>query len=71
MVPRYFEQILSEEKDSAIRKNAHTVIKYFNKVYLMVTAACKMLNHAHFGQPREVMGLLQGIKDVTQDHTSK
>ena len=25
-----------------------------------MTAAIKMLNHSHFGQPKEVMGLLQG-----------
>ena len=64
MLPRYIERTLSEEQDTAIRKKARTVVKYFDKVYVMVTAASKMLNHAHFGQPREVMGLLQGIKDV-------
>ena len=30
-------------------------------MYLSVTAAAKMLNHACYGQPKEVMGLLQGF----------
>lgn len=38
-------------------KNAH---KYFKRVKMTVTAAAKMLDHAAFGQPQEVMGLMQG-----------
>ena len=52
MRPRYFERTLTEDQDSAIRKKGRTQVKYFNKVYVMVTAASKMLSHAHFGQPR-------------------
>ena len=51
---------MNKNEESRIRKNGRTKVKYFNKVYVMATAAAKMLSHAHFGQPREVMGLLQG-----------
>jgi hypothetical protein len=44
-----------------MRKKARTENKFFNKVYVTVTAASKMLNHAKFGEPEEVMGLLQGL----------
>lgn len=36
-------------------------MKFFKTVELSVLAASKMLNHAHFGQPQQVMGLLQGF----------
>ena len=52
---------LSEEQNSAIRLKARKQNKFFTKVYLSVTAASKMLNHACHGQPKEVMGLLQGF----------
>ena len=52
-----------EEREAEIRKKGRTIKGYFNKVFLSVTAAIKMLNHAHFGQPKEVMGLLQGTFD--------
>lgn len=52
MNKRYYEKTLTEEQDAHIRKQGRTAIKYFNKVYVMVTAASKMLSHAHFGQPR-------------------
>jgi hypothetical protein len=29
-----------------------------------------MLSHAHFGEPREVMGLLQGTPPLIQDLTT-
>jgi len=56
----YRELALSEDEASRIRKLGRNQPKYFNKVYVTVTAAAKMLSHAHFGEPREVMGLLQG-----------
>lgn len=56
----YVERPLTEAESDRIRLRGRKEVKYFNKVYLSVTAASKMLNHAHFGQPREVMGLLQG-----------
>ena len=71
MRSRYFERTLTEDEDSNIRKKTRTQVKYFNKVYVMVTAASKMLSHAHFGQPREVMGLLQGKAEATQGLTMK
>lgn len=43
-----------------MRQKAKNIHKYFKKVELSVSAAAKMLNHAVFGQPEEVMGLLQG-----------
>ena len=55
------ERTLSTDEQDGIRLKARTKNKYFVKVYLTVTAAAKMLNHAHFGQPKEVMGLLQGF----------
>jgi hypothetical protein len=45
----YIEKKLSEDEDSRIRKLGRTTPKYFNKVYVTVTAAAKMLSHAHFG----------------------
>jgi hypothetical protein len=40
---------LTEEEKSKIRKKGYEKPKYFNKVYVMATAAAKMLSHAHFG----------------------
>jgi hypothetical protein len=45
----YIEKTLSENDKERIRKQGRTVPKYFNKVYVTVTAAAKMLSHAHFG----------------------
>lgn len=56
----YVEKTLTEDEESRIRKNGRTKPRYFSKAYVTVTAASKMLSHAHFGEPREVMGLLQG-----------
>lgn len=67
----YVEKTLSESEGDRIRKQGRTTPKYFNKAYVTVTAAAKMLSHAHFGEPREVMGLLQGNTAITQDHTTK
>jgi hypothetical protein len=67
----YVERPLTEAESDRIRLRARKEVKYFNKVYLSVTAASKMLNHAHFGQPREVMGLLQGTPLITQDPTAR
>ena len=36
-----------------------------------VTAAAKMVSHAHFGIPREVMGLLQGNHTFIKDPSIK
>ena len=55
------ERELTEDENSAIRLKARKTNKFFTKVYLTVTAAAKMLNHACYGQPKEVMGLLQGF----------
>lgn len=44
-----------------MRKKSQTRHKYFKKVKMTVTAAAKMLDHAVFGQPQEVMGLMQGF----------
>lgn len=52
---------LSEQEKDEIRLKGRTIKGYFNKVYMSVSAAAKMLNHSHFGQPKEVMGLLQGF----------
>ena len=49
MNKRYLEKTLSEDEQTRIRKNGRTKVKYFNKVYVMATAAAKMLSHAHFG----------------------
>ena len=67
----YVERPLTEAESDRIRLRARKEVKYFNKVYLSVTAASKMLNHAHFGQPREVMGLLQGTPLITKDPTAR
>lgn len=65
----YTERTLTEAETDYIRKQGRITPKYFNKAYVTVTAAAKMLSHSHFGEPREVMGLLQGtanhIKDLT------
>lgn len=45
----YVERPLTEEESDRIRLRGRKEVKYFNKVYLSVTAASKMLNHAHFG----------------------
>lgn len=55
------EQKLSDRQQDEFRKNALHQNKSFNKVYLSVSAATKMLNHAVSGVPNEVMGLLQGF----------
>lgn len=55
---------MTEDEESRIRKNGRTKPRYFSKAYVTVTAASKMLSHAHFGEPREVMGLLQGTDGV-------
>ena len=47
-------------KQEAIRHKARKIHKYFKKAYISVSAVTKMFNHAAFGQPEEVMGLLQG-----------
>ncbi len=67
----YTERTLSEAETDHIRKQGRITPKYFNKAYVTVTAAAKMLSHAHFGEPREVMGLLQGINNGMQDRTMK
>ena len=46
------EPYLSDSQRDDIRKKAKTFNKYFTKVYMTVTAAAKMLNHAHHGQPK-------------------
>lgn len=63
----YVEKTLTENERERIRKLGRTTPKYFNKAYVTVTAAAKMLSHAHFGEPREVMGLLQGTYKSSQD----
>lgn len=64
----YTERTLTETETDYIRKQGRITAKYFNKAYVTVTAAAKMLSHAHFGEPREVMGLLQGTINHMQDH---
>lgn len=71
MQKRYFEKKISQEEADRIRLKGIKQIKYFNKVYLHVSAAAKMLSHARFGEPREVMGLLQGNSINIQDHITK
>lgn len=61
MQKKYIEKKISQEEADRVRLRGIKEVKYFNKVYLHVTAAAKMVSHAHFGIPREVMGLLQGI----------
>ena len=60
MQKKFMEKTISQGEADRIRLKGRKEIKYFNKVYLHVTAAAKMLSHAHFGIPKEVMGLLQG-----------
>ena len=60
MQKKYIEKKISQEEADRVRLRGIKEVKYFNKVYLHVTAAAKMVSHAHFGIPREVMGLLQG-----------
>ena len=60
MQKKFVEKKIGEEEANAIRRRGMKELKYFNKVYVHVTAAAKMVSHAHFGIPREVMGLLQG-----------
>jgi hypothetical protein len=67
----YTERTLSEAETDHIRKQGRITPKYFNKAYVTVTAAAKMLSHAHFGEPREVMGLLQGTTSSIKDPTMK
>lgn len=67
----YVEKTLTEDEESRIRKNGRTKPRYFSKAYVTVTAASKMLSHAHFGEPREVMGLLQGKHRVIKVPTTR
>ena len=60
MQKKFVEKKIGEEEANTIRRRGMKELKYFNKVYVHVTAAAKMVSHAHFGIPREVMGLLQG-----------
>jgi hypothetical protein len=55
------KQQQSEEELSQLRKIALDNPKSFRKVYLSVSAAAKMLNHAVSGIPNEVMGMCQGF----------
>lgn len=71
MQKRYLEKKISQEEADRIRLRGIKEIKYFNKVYLHVSAAAKMLSHARFGEPREVMGLLQGISPSIKDPTMR
>lgn len=71
MQKRYLEKKISGEEADKIRLKGIKQVKYFNKVYLHVSAAAKMLSHARFGEPREVMGLLQGISPHSQDPIMK
>ena len=57
----YYEVTLTPEQDENIRKKTRNESKYFRKVEVTVTAAAKMLNHATFGVPNEVMGLMTGF----------
>lgn len=45
----YTERTLTEAETDKIRKQGRITPKYFNKAYVTVTAAAKMLSHAHFG----------------------
>lgn len=54
------KQLTREEKDQ-LREIAIKENKSFSKVYMSVSAASKMLNHAVSGVPKEVMGFLQGF----------
>jgi hypothetical protein len=55
------ERPLSEAERNQMRKTALENHKSFTKVYLSVSAAAKMLNHAVSGVPNEVMGMTQGF----------
>lgn len=70
MQKKFVEKKIGEEEANAIRRRGMKELKYFNKVYVHVTAAAKMVSHAHFGIPREVMGLLQGKPNKIQDPTT-
>jgi len=55
------EQNLTNDEKEDLRNIARKSNKSFSKVYMSVSAASKMLNHAVSGIPKEVMGLLQGF----------
>jgi hypothetical protein len=52
MQKKFHEKSISEDEANRIRLRGIKEVKYFNKVYLHVTAAAKMVSHAHFGIPR-------------------
>lgn len=52
MQKKFYEKNISQDEADRIRVRGRKEVKYFNKVYLQVTAAAKMVSHAHFGIPR-------------------
>ena len=52
MQKKVYEKNITQDESDRIRLKGRKEIKYFNKVYLHVTAAAKMVSHAHFGIPR-------------------
>jgi len=52
MQRKFYEKNISQEESDRIGVKGRKQIKYLSKVYLQVTAAAKMVSHAHFGIPR-------------------
>ena len=52
MQKKFIEKKVTQDEADRIRLKGIKEVKYFYKVLLHVTAAAKMVSHAHFGIPR-------------------